>query len=307
MEHILDTNIYRNLVKDQSFFEVERLAVKIRNNETNLSNSIGIPIVVAMELISRLVIGDRALVESFKALCVLFHASSESSTSGKYYPPLDVILPKYFFNDLGPSHKSYQLVIPIAKELTENYDLQNVFRLQDKVKVIKAQIEFEKNEIRENLGNYLKSINEGKLDWEIFKTAKLARRKLFADLSDGKAIFYVALGMMERGYWIVGKELEQNQENWDKLREFHNKFYPAFAMMSSILLPVAHGNSLANPHDIKWNSIPDISLMVTAIYFSEVKGAILITEEVKMHEFYKANDMEDRIMNLKNFKNLVNI
>lgn len=107
---------------------------------------------------------------------------------------------------------------------------------------------------------------------------------------------------MERGYWLAGKELIENQENWDKLTEFYEKFYPAFAMTSVILLPVARGASLEDSYDKRWNTVPDISLMITALYFTETMGSVLITEETKMHEFYEANEMSKSIMSLSNFK-----
>lgn len=48
------------------------------------------------------------------------------------------------FNDVGPFHAAYLQIIPLSKELTENFNVRNITQLQNKIRVIKEQLEFEK-------------------------------------------------------------------------------------------------------------------------------------------------------------------
>ncbi len=312
MELFLDTNVYRNLVRGLSFFEIERLANKIKEREDELGHSAGFPIVVAMELISHLIPSDPHLVECYKALYLLFNHSKKynpvnDTLSGKFYPPQDVVLPKFFFNQDGPHLKTFKLIIPLAKSIVENCNLQNVNKFQPEILATKEYIKSEKEYLQENLATYLKVLNGGTLDWEYFKKNKTARRKWFKNMETGESFVQLAEGFMERTFSISNKDFIKNQANWDKLREFHNHFFPALAMTSLLLEPIGHGVALNNIKDPRWNTVQDISIMFGALFESDLKDKVFVSEEKKMHQFFKLNKMQDKIMNLNDFKKILNL
>ncbi|SFO25402.1 hypothetical protein SAMN05421741_13011 [Paenimyroides ummariense] len=308
MKYFLDTNIYRNLVRDISLKDIKYLANKIQKAENDLGVTSGLPIVVAMELIKHLDETDPHCEECFKALCLVFDHSKKynkekNSYHGTFFPPLNVILPKFFFNEDGPFLDIYKVIIALTKDLTENYDINNIKRHQDKIKTVKEQVLFEKKEIFDNLVSHLKELNNGKLDWEYFKNNKVARAKWFREMTTGKTFTFIAEGFMIRAYSIVDRKYQRTQENFKLFYEFHEQFFPAIAMSSLILEQVGHGTlAISNINDKRWNTVMDISMMCGAIFNSKRDNIIFVTEENKMHEFFKLNDMENQIMNLKEYK-----
>ncbi|MBP1221861.1 hypothetical protein [Flavobacterium sp. 1355] len=309
MQYFLDTNIYRNLVRNLSIQEVLELAINIKSEEKKGNDSAGFPITVAMELISHLINGDPHFEECFKALILLFEHTKNYNAEkdiyhGTFFPPLNVVLPKYFFNEDGPFLEIYLLVIKLTNDLVQNQDENNAGHFTTQIQAIKEQILFEKKEIFENLVQYIISINNGKLDWEYFKKNKVARDKWFLDMKTGKAFTFLAEGFMMRAYSLVGIAFERTDKNFESFKKFHEIFFPAIAMVSIILIQVGHGTkAIADINDHRWNTVTDISMMFGALFNSDIKEKIFVTEEKKMHELFDLNNMSNRIIKLQEFKN----
>lgn len=313
MEYFLDTNIYRNLVRGLTKKEVFELSLKMKLQEKKLGISAGFPIVVAMELINHLRTDDPHCDECFKALCLLFNHSKNLSIEsgnlqGTFFPPLNVILPKYFFNEDGPFLNIYKTIIPLTMELVKDFDINNIKRSKKEIAAVTEQLLSEKKEIFDNLANYLKSINGGNLDWEYFKNNKKEREKWFREMKTGKTFAFLAEGFMIRAYSITGREFKKNSENFAQYREFHEAFFPALAMTSIILMQVGHGTlAISDVKDHRWNTVTDISMMFGALYNSNLKNIVFVTEEKKMHEFFNLNNMENNIIGLQEYKYRMNI
>lgn len=315
MEYLLDTNIYRNLVHGLTFDEVKLLGLKMRRKEEQLGTRAGFPIVVAMELISHLTEGDPAFDDCFKALCLLFDHSKnynaeENTYSGTFYPPINVVLPKYFFNNNGPFVELYKTIIQLTHDITERYDSRNTKRLVEKITIVKEQVIFEKKEIRDNFENFLKSINDDTTDWEFFKNNKPERKEWYKNLKNGKTTFLVSEGFMQRAYHIVGANYERSDETFEKLVKFYDEFFPALAMNELLLDQLGGGGaaSLRDAEDKKWNTINDISIMF-AILFDEKKDVnkILVTEDKNIRKYFVEGGMPDKIMSFEDFKKLLEI
>lgn len=308
MKYFLDTNIYRNLVRNLSFAEIKSLAEKIQNAEKVLNVTSGFPIVVAMELIKHLDQTDPHCEECFKALCLLFDHSKkynpeEDTFHGAFFPPLNVILPKFFFNENGPFLDAYKVIITLTKDLTENHDIKNIQKNQAKIEAVREQVMFEKEEIFNNLKEYLKELNNGELDWQYFKKNDVQRSKWFREMATGKAFAFLAEGFMIRAYGIIDRKYGRTPENFNQFSEFYDQFFPAIAMSSLILEQVGHGTvAISDINDRRWNTIMDISMMFGAIFNSKRDNIIFVTEEKKMHEFFKLNKMENQIIKLNEFK-----
>lgn len=314
MEYLLDTNIYRNLVHGLTFDEVKLLGLKMRRKEQEMGTKAGFPIVVAMELISHLTDGDPSFDDCFKALCLLFdhtknYNPKENTYSGTFYPPINVVLPKYFFNNNGPFIDLYKTIIQLTYDITERYDSRNTKRLVEKITIVKEQVIFEKKEIRDNFENFLKSINDDTTDWEYFKKNKPERKEWFKNLKTGKTTFLVSEGFMIRAYNIVEEKYERNDETFEKLTKFYDEFFPALAMNELLLEQLGSGtSSLDDVEDKKWNTINDISIMF-AILFNEKNGQkkVLVTEDKNIQYYFVESGMSDKIMSLESFKKLLDI
>ena len=309
MKYFLDTNIYRNLSREIHLNDVPTLAEKLQNQQINIGVESGFPIVVAMELIQHLEITDPEREECFKALCILFsHCSKINSTKntfyGSFFPPLNVILPKYFFNETGPFMEAYNVVIGLTKDLTVNYNIDNIKKFQNEIKAVRDQNLFEKKELYNNIIKYLKMLNGGKLDWQYFSKNKPERKEWFREMQTGKYFAFLAEGLMKRAYLIMDKKYKRTNKNFKLFSKFHNEFYPAIAMTSIILEQIGHGTlAISNPHDHRWNTVQDISMMFGAIFNSKRDNIIFVTEEKKMHLFFKMNNMQNQILSLSEFKN----
>lgn len=308
MMHFLDTNIYRNLVRGINVSEVHMLAEKIRRAENDQNISAGIPIVVAMELISHLDPNDPHCEECFKALCLLFDHTKNfdaerNSFHGTFFPPLNVILPKYFFDENGPFLEVYKVIISLTRNLTEHYRIQNIERFQKEITAVSEQLLFEKQEIYDNIAKYLKGLNNGTLDWTFFANNKKERDKWFREIHNGNSIRDIAEGFMQRAFSIADRHYERTDTTWNQFVGFYEKYYPAIAMSSLLIIQVGHGTSaLSNIKDHRWNTVSDISMMFGALYNADIKEIVFVTEEKKMHEFFKQNSMDKHISNLAGFK-----
>jgi hypothetical protein len=308
MKYFLDTNIYRNLVHELPLNEVKALAEKIQKRESDLGLKSGFPIVVAMELIKHLEETDPELEECFKALCLSFDHSKKYNAEkdtfhGAFFPPLNVILPKYFFNEDGPFLDAYKVIIALTKDLTENHDLKNIYKYQEKIKVVRDQVNFEKKELFDNVEKHLKELNGGELDWQYFLKNKTQKEKWFKEMRSGKSFAFLAEGFMMRAYGLTNREYARTKENFKQFYDFHNEFYPAIAMSSLILEQIGHGTpAISKITDHRWNTVLDISMMFGAIFNAKRDNIIFVTEEKKMHEFFKINNMQDQIIKLNEFK-----
>jgi uncharacterized protein YdcH (DUF465 family) len=313
MEYLADTNIYRNLVRDLNIGEVKNLAEFINDKETEKGIKSGISIVVAMELISHLKQNDQNFDECFKALCLLYHHSrkinfQEQKYTGTFYPPLNVVLTKYFFDENTKYLRMYSQVLDLVVELTKNYDANNINSYSEQIETVRKQLLFEKDEIRTNYENYLKSLNEDITDWEYFKKNKTDRKEWFKTLKSGKTSFLVAEGLMIRAFNITDREYGRTQENYEKLVEFMHQFYPAILMNELILEQLGHGTiSLGDVEDGKWNTINDMSIMFGMLYFSDRDNKVLVTEDKAIRNCLNDNGMGNKLLSLSEFQNEIGI
>jgi len=308
MEYLGDTNIYRNLVRGLSLTDVKKLAEEIDAKEIESDIKSGVSIVVAMELISHLQQDDLNFDECYKALCLLYHHSKKKNIqrqkyTGTFYPPLDVVLTSYFFNENTQYLRMYSQVLDLTVLLTENYDIKNVDSYPKQIETVKEQLIFDKDEIRTNYENYLKSINEDVPDWEYFKKNKTHRREWFKTLRSGKTSFLVAEGLMIRAFILTDRTYNRTEENFEKLIDFINQFYPAILMNELILEQLGHGNILlGNVEDGKWNTINDMSIMFGMLLFSDRDNKVLVTEDKAIRKCLNDNGMGNKLLNLSEFE-----
>lgn len=202
----------------------------------------------------------------------------------------------------------YSQVLDLTVVLTKNYDVNNIKQYSEQIETVRKQLLFEKDEIRTNYENYLKSLNKNVTDWEYFKKNKTDRKEWFKTLKSGKTSFLVAEGLMIRAFNLTDQEYKRTQENFEKLVDFINQFYPAILMNELILEQLGHGTlSLSDVEDGKWNTINDISIMFGMLYFSDRDNKVLVTEDKAIRNCLNDNGMGHKLLSLLEFKNKMEI
>jgi len=252
MEFVLDTNVYRNLARKLDLMQVPAFAEKLINAEKAINSKSVLSIVVSMELIQHLLEGDLSKEECYKALCLqYFHTSSvnyrERKRQGNLYPPMNIILTKFFFNENSKYLTLYNSVLELISKLAEPLNISVCAAYGTDIKTIKEQLIFEKEEFKDNLEEYLMSLNKGVLDWGFFRNSKEERKKYFRELQNGKVEILLAISLMFRAHRIMEyDELVSNAEQ--RLNDFLIEYSAALKMCVFLLEQVGHGTDLRYPN-----------------------------------------------------------
>ena len=312
MEFILDTNIYRNLVRAVSFDKIIELSEKIKTREKELSCTSTLSLVVSMELIKHLLPEDPAKEECYKALCLQsLHTSKidlqNNLVSGNFSPPLNELLVDYFFQKKSKKFPLYQKVLELILELTKNEDINNCQKNEEWVKTIGEQILFEKKEAQNNIAEFLKSLNNGKLDWTFFNKIKSLRRIFFKRMHSKKEIELLACSLLNRTYQIMDiKEIQA--EILLKKDDLIKLYRPAFEMILNLLTHIAHGHEkVSDLSDELWNTYHDFEIIFAACHGSNGKSKKLVTEEKAIRNAFKEAGKEEMVFCLNEYKNFLRI
>lgn len=310
---ILDTNIYRNLIRDKTAQEIENLENKIIEAAKNKSIVIQFPIIPAMELINHY--NDSHPVEKDecrKSLQVLVKLSIETNPTDKisFTPPLDVILGNYFFNEEKDFLDMYSQIITLALKLTGNLEIKSDDKINDAIEKVSEQLDFEKENIKNNYENYLKSINEGNADWTYFnsKEKKAERKKFFESLHKGELSFVVAQSFVDRAYFHAKKQYEKNEKFYQTVIKFIQDFCPALIMNELLLEKIGSGvSAISDFTDKRWNTILDISLIFGTLYNPQNTLTKLVTEDQAIVDSFYICNFKDKVMKLTEFFKLLEI
>jgi len=314
MDLVLDTNIYRNLVRSLSDDEVSALLFTIRQRCKENDIKLLFPINSAMELISHYDDErDIERTECRKALRLLVNLSTTFTSTNlnvDFIPGLNGILERYIDQNADTHSIVYATVITAAQKLVGNTRIEAGDNMEHDVRTIREQIEFEKTEIRDNYRNYLELINDGQADWTYFhdKSKKAEREEFFAKLRNGTFSFLVAQSMFDRAHNLVGKAINKNQKYFDDLIVFMQEFAPALLMNELLLQNIGHGTAAIEAvADKRWNTIIDISLIFGALFNPSKRDTRLVTEERNIHEAYNICGMQEKIITLLSFKQLMHL
>lgn len=312
MELILDTNIYRNLVRNLTDDQVVALSNAIRQKCMQDDITLFFPINSAMELISHF--NDEVLIEqqecrsALKLLVRLSTTHFPKHIHVDFIPPLNAILERHFFGTEDKHAKMYAKVITLAQMLVGNIEADEQSEMDKHVQTVKGQIEFEKGEIRDNYEDYLRSINKGEADWKYFADKKQLRRDYFHRLRIGRLSFLVAQSFVDRAHNITGHAIVKDQEYHEKVIKFMQDFCPALVMNELLLANVGNGvEAIKDIADGRWNTVIDISLIFGALHNPKNTDRRLVTEENNIHSAFDNCGFQNRILNLDQFRTLMRI
>ncbi len=313
MEYLADTNIYYNLVKDLTIEQVKNLAEKIQNTEIDLEVKFGLSITVAMELISHLQMDNPKCDVCYKALCLLYHHTTKVGKefpphSSRFYPTLNVILVKYFFNENHEELNFNRDVIELIHKLTEDFDISIISNYTEQINIVKSFVIEQKKEMQVVYENYLSRKNQGDVNWAYFRENKKERKDWLKSMRSGEISFYFAEGLMMKAFRLNGVHYERNETNCIKLMEFIDDFRPAFLMNDILINHLSEGlEALCEIQDKRWNTVCDYTIMFGMLFWSDRDNKILVSEDgaivVKMTE----GGMGDKIITLLDLKELLSI
>lgn len=314
MKIILDTNIYRNLIRDKTPEEIDSLQKEIIEAAKDKSIIITFPIIPAMELINHY--NDAHPIEKDecrKGLTLLVNLSTEKTNNNlhvKFTPPMDVILGNYFFGKEENFLEMYSQTITLAQKLAGNDPITPEDNIDDAIEAVGDQLDFEKEMIRQNYENYIKSINEGNVDWAYFegKVKKEQRRKFLASMRKGELSFLVAQSMIDRAYFNAKETYQKDEGFFRTVVKFMKDFCPALVMNELLLDNIGNGViAISDLKDKRWNTILDISLIFGTLYNPQGEDVVLVTEDQNIIDSFNKCGFDGKAIKLTDFLALLGL
>lgn len=312
MEFILDTNTYRNLARNLNPSQINDYADKLIQAENSLGCSRALSIVVSMELIQHLHSNDAAKNECFKALCLQsHHVGLNKSVNGfgvDYYPPLNIILTKYFFNNNSKYFHLCQVVKELILKLTNSNSNDSYSNFVTEIKAIESQVFYEKDEFKKGIEVFIKSLNNGDIDWSFFKKNEKERDKLFGKINNHQIENLLAFGLLIRAHQIMDmNELCEDADS--KLNQFILEFNAALKMNSIIFEKIGHGiEKLNSLTDDRWNTINDVQILFALAYKKgELKKKVLVTEDGEIIRVCTGSGLSNSILKTKDYLQLLGV
>lgn len=307
MEFILDTNVYRNVARGLALTDIPAYAEKLKKEEDRINSSSSLSIVVAMELIQHLNKADPYQEECYKALCLqTLHTRRfdfrKKSITGSFYPPMNVILAQYFFKDNSKYFPLYMKVLDLVLDLTKNLVIENCEINVTSVEAVKKQILFEKNGFKDNVENFLMSLNEDTLDWQYIRKNREERKKIFDKIQTGHFLKLLAVSLMLRAHQVMEiKEVKPDKEA--KIEQFIIDFKAALIMNVNLIALIGHGTEkLKDVNNSRWNTLNDVQILFGLLYNRDGDDKkILVTEEKKIKESCYAAGIGDRVMTIAEY------
>jgi len=310
MEYILDTNVYRELVYNLSISEIPNIVNKLIEWENKTQSYSGLSIVVSMELIQHLTTNDPAKENCFKALCLqMLHTKKKNYSNQvievKFYPPLNEIIVDFNFERHSKYFQCYLNVLDFIQRLTNELDINICLTYENEILAVKKQVEFDKAEIKNNIENYLRSINGGTLDWEQIKNSKDDTSFFFKNATVDDKIKLLGRSLIKRAYQIVDLNPTSEQVE-ERLSAFITAFRPALLMNVLILDKVQHGvKKMTSITHKRWHTINDVQIMFALLYNSNEK--MLVTEDGDIINSCINDGLSDKVLKSKDYFKLIGI
>ena len=180
---------------------------------------------------------------------------------------MNVILSQHFFSDNSKYLALYMKVLELVVELTKTLDIKNCEGSKPYIKAVKDQVKFETTEFKENVEDFLKSLNGGELDWKSIKNSKEQRKEFFGRLNDGRMETLLGIALLIRAhqgvlnfYKIIkfdGRTFICSCTPWRQIaisKSQVNKTFVNNVKMEEPLSPNKSQNVILNDALSQWNS-----------------------------------------------------
>jgi hypothetical protein len=226
---------------------------------------------------------------------------------GLYYPPLNVILSQFFFSKNSKYHQLYGTILDLVHYLTENMDIQNCDKYASQIHIVKKQILFENQEFQANVEDLLRSLNDGKLDWEYFKKNKQERIEFKAKIDDGRMEILLGLALFRRAHQVADV-YNASPIAAKKLQTFFDTFKSAIKINISILRSIADGSTwLADATADKWNTLNDFQIIFGLLYERPGIDKRLVTNDSKIKNACLSSGQGHVIISLDDYKKTIGL
>lgn len=307
VNYILDTNIYRNLVRGKNIIDIQKKIIS-----KNQDNTI-FPIIVAIELINNLLENKKTSLNCFLALYYLTN-NQNNNFNNLFLPNIYSLLPLFLFKEISKKQEVFNRnIITLSYEITNKGDYKNVQKFNSEILKVKQYKENEINQIVENLKYYLKTINGNQdINWNIFEENIILKREFeYLLKNDGlKEIFGLAL---------IKMSMEETKVRYVKMPEILDNLLNNFSMSIDFfiehiltkLLTIRNKEYIYKPAldpKKRWNSFYDFQLIMGFEYENHFgRKTIFVSEEKKIQTLFKKYEKENFFMNLDEYKRHLNL
>ncbi len=311
MQYLLDTNVYRNLVKQKDFYEFQNEIKNLKSLSKNTKVKFLFSSSVCIELLNHLSLSDNYKDECFKALSYKVRLCSNlinGRLKGTIVPEFNELLSLYFFKKSSTYFNLNNNLLTLSCEISLVNDVKNILQHQDEIGQI---INFKKTELQNILQNienhYLKDFSETK-DWSIFKN-NVTLKNDFKSLIKEKVfhkLFSLSLIKM-----TFDKDLESKFDlSIDEFLKFNSDFCLSLDFFIENIwrkfIDIEKIEYFSNPESDpkkRWNSFYDTQIIM-ACEFENCKGRLtkLVTTEKKILLHFKKHKSEEWCISYEDFK-----
>jgi hypothetical protein len=302
---ILDTNAYRQIALGMYLSYIQPTASEMRKREKKIDSKSLMSIVVTMELLRHFEKDDPAFDNCYRALALqYFHCQTKNFGDEdnviEYIPPLNEILTKLFFNQVSPVHLHYRRIIEITEYAT--HDLEPTAYLKDfkDIQIIRDQLLFERQGLKENFEQFIGSFNNGIVDWNYFRTNETLRTDLLKKIRSGTILDLFAQGLLLRAHQVMGYN-ETIEDAKQKVPGMFKAFLPFFQLNSISFEKLLNGApSLGDIQNKIWNAFNDMQILAAACYQHYRKKdpdtcVILVSDDSELAKACRGTYLEDYV------------
>lgn len=311
---ILDTNAYRRLVTGKRSCEVRPTANEMRTRERKLGCRSLMSITVSMELMRHLDKTDPFFKDCYNALALQYYHTQKDpdgpNNSISFIPPQDEIISHFFFDKASPLYQHFREVIATLERIVRDVDEDGVDGEQTNLNAISAQLLYEKNIIKDNFEDFIKSYTGGVIDWSHFKKDKKIKPRLLEDIKSGRLLWLFSLAMLNRAHTFndLPFDSEKVDSKFNKpLEEFYIYFKPLLILAQTLFTKILDGViSMSDVKNPKWNTYNDMQILAAACFAAyrdrnnDVE-VILVTDDQGIHKACKDTYMEKNIWTVNNY------
>ncbi|HLD53857.1 MAG TPA: hypothetical protein VJA82_11170 [Sediminibacterium sp.] len=308
-----DTNALRILAEGLDFSQLIPKATELGNEAAKKNAVSHFNVLTSMELLRHMDEADPAYTRCLKALILQAHLTVNIGRDGRqtidFIPPLNPLLTQHYFGNNSGYMKYYYRIMEIVTTATREANPDDWKKVESDVKdiqIIKAQLMFEKKEMRDNFESLSKYINNGEVEWNFTHKRLPKQIELKEDIKRGKMTEIMALSLLRRAHAILGLEFIQPGLD-EKFASFKN-FYEPMLKMCTLLIQKFLGGfpSLQEADHVAWNTYNDMQFIAGACFVAHRERnnnirVVLVTNDKGIHLACKGTYMEGNVFTVDDY------
>jgi len=287
---IFDTNAYRYLVTDKSFYEVDKVVEKLKSKEQQRGIESLISPIVAKELLAHVADkNDPAFQKCLNAIKAMYLHNGDENSYRIIASP-EMLIAKSFFNETIPAkEETNKALIQIAFHLAKKPSKYVFKKFQRNLNLNRDHVLESENFYAQSLWQLIKKVDPIALGWKIFANDPKKRQEALTNIRSENTSLELAAGLIITVYKLLletGKEIEISYENlYDMSTEFIKIFPEYIALYKHVLENLVNSefNILENNRsNFLWDTqlmlnIGNHSIEGQKLYFVTADKAIIST------------------------------